>query len=92
MTHNFISTVPQDAPEIAPVGRAVGNTQIYILDEELLQVPLGMTGEVCVGGIGVGRGYLIDPEKTSKTFVPNPYATRTWRAALSNSRPWTATG
>ncbi|HKU73634.1 MAG TPA: MupA/Atu3671 family FMN-dependent luciferase-like monooxygenase [Pyrinomonadaceae bacterium] len=76
VTHNFISTVPQDAPEIAPVGRAVGNTQIYILDEDLLQVPLGMTGEVCVGGIGVGRGYLIDPEKTSKTFVPNPYATK----------------
>ena len=76
VTHNFISTVLQDAPEIAPVGRAVGNTQIYILDEELLQVPLGMVGEVCVGGIGVGRGYLIDPEKTSKTFVPNPYATK----------------
>ena len=76
VTHNFITTAPQDAPEIAPVGRAVGNTQIYILDEELLQVPLGMVGEVCVGGIGVGRGYLIDPEKTSKTFVPNPYSTR----------------
>lgn len=76
VTHNFISTVPDDAPKIAPVGRAVGNTQIYILDENLLQVPLGMTGEVCVGGIGVGRGYLVDPEKTSKAFIPNPYATK----------------
>ena len=76
MTHNFISTATDDAYEIAPVGRAVGNTQIHILDEELLQVPLGMVGEVCVGGVGVGRGYLIDPEKTSKVFVPNPYATK----------------
>ena len=75
VTHNFISSSPHDAPEIAPIGRAVGNTQIYILDEELLQVPLGMVGEVCVGGAGVGRGYLIDPVKTSQAFVPNPYAT-----------------
>jgi natural product biosynthesis luciferase-like monooxygenase protein/amino acid adenylation domain-containing protein len=75
VTHNFISAAPEDAPEVAPIGRAVGNTQIYILDEELLQVPIGMAGEVCVGGVGVGRGYLIDPEKTSLTFVPNPYAT-----------------
>ena len=91
VTHNFISTVPQDAPEIAPVGRAVGNTQIYILDEEQLQVPLGMVGEVCVGGTGVGRGYLIDPEKTSKTFTESLF-NKTRRAALSNRRPWTAVG
>ncbi|HET6976585.1 MAG TPA: MupA/Atu3671 family FMN-dependent luciferase-like monooxygenase [Pyrinomonadaceae bacterium] len=76
VTHNFIVTAPDDAAEGVPVGRAVGNTQIYILDEELLPVPLGMAGEVCVGGIGVGRGYLIDPEKTSRVFVPNPFATK----------------
>jgi amino acid adenylation domain-containing protein/natural product biosynthesis luciferase-like monooxygenase protein len=76
VTHSFISEPPDDAHEIAPVGRAIGNTQIYILDEELLQVPVGMVGEVCVGGIGVGRGYLVDPEKTSRTFVPNPYSSK----------------
>jgi amino acid adenylation domain-containing protein len=73
VTHNFITTRPDETSEIVSIGRAVGNIQIHILDEELLRVPLGMVGEVCVGGIGVGRGYLTDPEKTSLAFMPNPY-------------------
>jgi amino acid adenylation domain-containing protein len=76
VTHNLISTISDDEPEIAPVGQAVANIRIYILDEQLFQVPIGMVGEVYVGGIGVGRGYLSDPERTSKSFIPNPYATK----------------
>jgi natural product biosynthesis luciferase-like monooxygenase protein/amino acid adenylation domain-containing protein len=92
VTHNFISAVADEAPEIAPLGRPVANIQIYILDKELFQVPTSMVGEVCVGGIGVGRGYLGDPQRTSESFIPNPYATkpgeRLYRTAdLGRQRP-----
>jgi iturin family lipopeptide synthetase A len=76
VTHNLVAEPPKDSPDIVPVGRPVANTQIHILDGELLQVPFGMAGEVCVGGVGVGRGYLGDPERTGQSFIPNPYATK----------------
>jgi iturin family lipopeptide synthetase A len=76
VTHNRISAAPDSSPEVVPVGRPVANIQIHILDDELLQVPTGMVGQVCVTGIGVGRGYLADSERTSQSFIPNPYGTK----------------
>jgi amino acid adenylation domain-containing protein len=55
-----------------PIGRPVGNTQLYVLDVALFPVPPGVRGELCVGGDGVGRGYLRDPARTAAVFVPDP--------------------
>ncbi|WP_030223541.1 AMP-binding protein, partial [Streptomyces bikiniensis] len=59
----------------APIGHAVRNTRLYVLDGELRPVPPGSAGELYVAGTGVGRGYLDDPAKTAVTFMADPYAT-----------------
>jgi non-ribosomal peptide synthetase component F len=51
-----------------PIGRPMANTQLYVLDTQLQPVPIGVAGEVFVGGIGVGRGYLNDPEQTRRSL------------------------
>ncbi|MFP4976673.1 amino acid adenylation domain-containing protein [Paenibacillus sp. CN-4] len=57
-----------------PIGKPISNLQIYILDTNLLPVPVGVYGEICIGGIGVGLGYIGNEELTSRCFVPNPYS------------------
>jgi non-ribosomal peptide synthetase component F len=52
--------------------RPIHNAQIYILDKHLQPVPPGVIGEMCIGGAGVARGYLLRPELTEARFVPNP--------------------
>ncbi len=56
------------------IGRPIRNTQVYILDENLSELPAGATGELFVGGAGVARGYLNQPELTSEKFIPNPFS------------------
>jgi amino acid adenylation domain-containing protein len=60
-------------PKLPPIGRAVGNVQIYLLDEEMQPVPVGITAEVFVGGDGLARGYLNRAEQTAEKFVPSPF-------------------
>ncbi len=57
-----------------PIGRPVINTRLYVLDAELEPMPCQASGEVWVGGAGVGRGYLGDPAKTAAAFRPDPFA------------------
>ncbi|HEY2389794.1 MAG TPA: amino acid adenylation domain-containing protein [Candidatus Angelobacter sp.] len=57
-----------------PIGRPIANSRIYILDKHLQPVPLGATGEIYVGGEGVGRGYWRRPELTAEFFVPDPFS------------------
>jgi acyl-coenzyme A synthetase/AMP-(fatty) acid ligase/acyl carrier protein len=73
VAHHPIRQTP--APEMVhtPIGRPVANTQLYIVDRELRPLPPGVAGELCVGGIGVGRGYLAEPVRTAQVFVPDPF-------------------
>ncbi|WP_033018827.1 AMP-binding protein, partial [Streptomyces rimosus] len=52
-----------------PIGRVVRNTRLYVLDDALRPVPVGVAGELYVAGTGVGRGYLADPARTASTFM-----------------------
>lgn len=56
-----------------PIGRPLRNTQIYLLDQHLNPAPLGAIGELYIGGVGVGRGYLGRPGLTAEKFIPNPF-------------------
>ncbi|MEH2411053.1 amino acid adenylation domain-containing protein [Nostoc sp.] len=60
--------------KIVPIGHPIANIQIYLLDRHLNPVPVGVTGEVYIGGVGVGRGYLNSPELTAERFIPNPFS------------------
>lgn len=57
-----------------PIGRSVGNVQAYVLDGRLRPVPIGVPGELYLGGAGIARGYLNRPELTAAVFLPNPFS------------------
>ena len=60
--------------QITPIGRAVPNMQLHVVNQDLLTVPIGTPGELVVGGVGVGRGYFRDEERTRAVFLPDPFA------------------
>jgi len=74
VSHHPIHHVTAAEELNVPIGRPVGNTRLYIVDQHLRALPVGVHGELCVGGIGVGRGYLREPARTSEAFVPDPFS------------------
>jgi amino acid adenylation domain-containing protein len=73
ITHHIMESAPSQ--DMIPIGKPLQNFHIYIVDENFNLCPMGVKGEICVSGIGVGRGYLKDKEKTEKVFMRDPFIT-----------------
>jgi amino acid adenylation domain-containing protein len=63
-------------PSLPPIGRPIYNTQIYLLDRNMQPVPIGVSGELHIGGVSLARGYLNRPELTAYSFIPDPFSTQ----------------
>lgn len=63
----------QETDGNAPIGRPLANVAMYVLDHNMEPVPVGVPGELYIGGAGIGRGYLNNPERTAHVFVPDPF-------------------
>ena len=64
-----------DKEPTVPIGTPIANTQVFILDESMSPVPVGIKGELYIAGHGLARGYLNNPETTAACFIPNPFST-----------------
>jgi amino acid adenylation domain-containing protein len=77
VTHHPIYTPPAETESTMSIGRALMNTQLYVLNPRLVPVPVNVIGELYVGGAGVGRGYLHDEQRTDQSFIPDPFSSET---------------
>lgn len=59
--------------EVIPIGKPIANTDILILDERNRPVPKGVQGEICIGGMGLAKGYIGKPDLTAEKFIPHPF-------------------
>ncbi|CAM5420679.1 Amino acid adenylation domain-containing protein OS=Streptomyces griseomycini OX=66895 GN=FHS37_002188 PE=4 SV=1 [Streptomyces griseomycini] len=69
--HEVMDRAPEG--DRVPLGRPVGNVHLYVVDEHLNPVPLGAPGEIAFSGVCVGRGYVNDPDRTERAFLPDPH-------------------
>jgi len=69
----YVITALAEGSHMVPIGRPIANTRIYILNDDREPVRIGITGEIYIGGAGVARGYLNEPELTAERFLPDPF-------------------
>ncbi len=72
-TCSFNATAPSQIGNTVPIGTPLSQTTVYLLDENLKQVPVGVDGELYTGGAGLARGYLNREDLTTERFIPNPF-------------------
>ena len=70
----FPIPLTEDLGNSVPLGRPIAQTQVYVLDAQQHLVPRGVTGELCIGGLGLGRGYHRQPDMTAEKFIPHPFS------------------
>ncbi|HYW19652.1 MAG TPA: amino acid adenylation domain-containing protein [Nodularia sp. (in: cyanobacteria)] len=71
-----VTGLTQDWPVLPPIGKPISNSKIYLLDANLQPVPMGIGGEIYIGGMSVARGYLNRPELTKERFIIDPFASK----------------
>jgi amino acid adenylation domain-containing protein len=70
----FWTCTPAPRGQGVPIGRPIANTQLYVLDPELNPVPIGVSGQIHIGGEGLARGYLNHADLTAESFIPHPFS------------------
>lgn len=73
ITHYVMDCTPN--VDRIPIGKPLSNLKIHIVDENMRLCPVGVKGEICVSGVGVGRGYLNDESRTKEVFIEDPFTT-----------------
>lgn len=86
-TFQIADEIPQTESNSLPIGKALNDTQLYIVNDKMKIVTDGSPGELLTGGSLVGRGYLNNPEKTAESFIPDPFSKKMNKTNTRDPRP-----